>query len=72
MFAAAFLCNPVAASSSEDWFQALIDEMRELTAETSQDGEDGTESLDDWLNQGYGAESAPRPCQLIMKILARQ
>ena len=55
MFAAAFLCNPVAASSSEDWFQALIDEMRELTAGTSQDGEDGTESLDDWLDQGYGA-----------------
>ena len=48
--------NPVAASSTDEWFELLIDKMCELTAEKGKVGEVGTEAVDYVLKKGYATE----------------
>lgn len=48
--------NPVAASSTDEWFERLIDKMCELTAEKGQVSEVGTEAVDYVLKAGYATE----------------
>ena len=48
--------NSVAASSTDEWFERLIDKMCELTAEKGQVSEVGTEAVDYVLKAGYATE----------------
>ena len=56
LLSAGIFFNAVAASSTDEWFELLIEKMCELTEEKGKVGEVGTEAVDYVLKKGYATE----------------